>query len=383
MRFFTGNMVTGRKIIPLPATDGDWEIRRNRFGTLSCDITLAPEKHRALDLRENAKDGRSFLAFAEGDRILEAGVIWDHEYDMDSRRLHLVAEGIWSILWHRFILPAAVETTALLIQSGDSAGQPNPAVATTFTGQPWPAIVKGILQQGFARAGGDLPIVFGADGAGAHDKSYDAASFKPQGEALQDLTELVDGPEVEFRPQFTSDGVGVEWLAVVGDDDQLEITSAGRPHRFDFTVRKPTVRGLKEKGSARGLTSEAWATGGRQAAIALISRAASTLLTDRGFPRFESLSNAHSTVVEQAVLDAYAAADRDLGSQLSSWWEWETNTARTPRLSALRLGDRATVVLSGDGYLPDGEHDRRIAALSGNLRSRWVRVVADEALEEA
>lgn len=383
MRLFTGSMVTGRKIIPLPASDGEWEVRRNRFGAISCDITLAPEKHRALDLRENAAEGRSFLAFADGDRILEAGPIWDRQYDMDTRRLHLKAEGFWSLLWYRFILPSAVETTALLIQSGENAGQPNPAVATTFTGASWPEIVNGILQQGLDRVGGDLPVSFGPAGAGAHDKSYDAASFKTQGEAIQDLTELVNGPEVEFRPQFTADGVGVEWVPIVGDDAQREIISAGKPHRFDFTVRTPSVRGLKEKSSARGLTSEAWGTGGRQAALAIISRAASTLLTDRGYPRFESLSNAHSTVVEQATLDAYTAADLALGGSVSSWWEWETNTARSPKLSQLRLGDRATVVVKGDGYFPDGEHPRRIAAMSGRLRSRYVRLVADEYLEEA
>lgn len=412
MKLFVGELTTGRKIIPIPALSGSWDIRRNRAGSLSCDVVLsdvsrpsegfypgedvypgddllpgAGSKNRDLDLRNNAAVGRSFLAVAEGDRIFAAGPIWDHTYDSDSRRLHIEAEGMWSMLMRRFILPVAVETVSLLITAGDDAGKPNPAVATVFTGKSWPFIVKGILQQGFARANGALPIIFGADGTGAHDKSYDAASFKSQGEAVMDLTELADGPEVEFRPFFNSSLSGVEWLAMVGDDTQPEITSVGNPHRFDFTAPKGNVRGLKVKSSARELSSEAWATGGRQAAVALISRAASDLLTAAGYPRFESLSNAHSTVSEQSTLDAYAQSDLALGSHVSEWWEWETRMGLddkgkpvVPDVSSLWLGDRVNVILRGNPYLPDGPHARRIAALSGSIGSPWVKVTTDAVL---
>lgn len=378
MKLFVGDQVTGRNIIPIPASDGDWEIRRNREGTISCEVTLSSAAHRKLDLRQNAAAGRTYLGIGEGETILAAGTIWDHEYDDDTQRLSITAEGIWSLLNRRFILPAAVETVSLLITSGDDEGKPNPAVATVFTGDTWPQIVRGIIEQGFTRAGGQLPIVFGPDGTGAHDKSYDSASFKAQGEALADLTELVDGPEIEFRPRYTSDGKGVEWLAVVGDDAQREIASVGLPHRFDFSVPKRTVRRLKVKSSARDLTSEAWATGGRQAAVALISRAASDALTAAGYPRMESLSSAHSTVQEQSTLDDYAEDDLALHAGLAEWWSFETNLDAVPKLGTFHLGDYCDVVIRNNAYLPTGKHRRRIAAMSGSLKSRWVRVTTDE-----
>lgn len=379
IKMLIGELSTGRKIIPIPASEGSWEIRRNRAGMISCEVTLTARQNRRLELRQNAGVGRAFLAIYEDDRILAAGPIWEHLYDDDSRQLSIQAEGMWSLLNRRFILPAAVETVSLLLTAGDDAGQPNPAVATTFTGDSWPLIVKGILEQGFARAGGELPIIFGSDGTGAHDKSYDAASFKTQGEAITDLTELLDGPEVEFRPFFTSDGTGVEWRAVVGDDTTPEIFSVGNPHRFDFSVPKRMARRLRVRSSARALTSEAWGTGGRQAAVALISRAASDALSTAGYPRMESLSNAHSTVELQDTLDQYTTADLALGSTPAEWWEWETNIDHLPRVSSLWLGDYCTAVLRGNAYLPDGSYRRRIAAMSGSLRSRWVRIVTDEA----
>ncbi len=272
MKLFVGDLATGRNIIPIPAHRGDWEIRRNRSGSLSCDVTLSTRAHRRLDLRQNAAVGHTYLALGEGEHIFAAGPIWDHDYDDDARHLHIEAEGMWSLLMRRFIMPAAVETISLLLESGDDAGKPNPAVATIFTGDSWPTIVQGILEQGFARAGGALPLVFGPAGTGAHDKSYDASSFKSQGEALTDLTELVNGPEIEFRPQFSADRRGLEWNVLVGDDTRPQISSLGLPHRFDFSVPKRTVRKLRVRSSAREMSSEAWATGGRQAAIALISR---------------------------------------------------------------------------------------------------------------
>jgi hypothetical protein len=378
VRLFVGDLKTGRNIIPLPARDGDWEIRRNREGSLSCDITLSSKAHRKLDLRQNAAPGRTYLGIGEGSNILAAGPVWDHEYDDDTRRLRISAEGMWSMLNRRFIMPAAVETMSLLLTSGDDEGKPNPAVATLFTADTWPQIVKGILQQGFSRAGGALPIVFGADGTGAHDKSYDAASFKTQGEALMDLTELVDGPEIEFRPRYTTDGKGLEWVAMVGDDAQPEIASIGAPHRFDFSVPLRTVRKLAVKMSARDMVSEAWATGGRQAAVALISRAASSALTDRGYPRMESVSAAHSTVDLQTTLDAYAKDDLALQSSPAEWWTFETNIDAVPRIGSFALGDYCDLIIRNNAYLPTGKHRRRIAAMSGSLRSRWVRLTTDE-----
>ncbi|MFD4111625.1 hypothetical protein ACFWWU_36540 [Streptomyces sp. NPDC058650] len=379
-RLIVGEITSGRRIIPIPASSGDWEIRRNRAGSISCDVTLSSKAHRRLDLRQNAARGRAFLAIAEGERVLEAGPIWDHDYDDDTRRLTISAEGMWSLLMRRFIMPAAVETVSLLITSGDDEGKPNPAVATVFTGKSWPFIVRSILQQGLARAGGALPLVFGPDGVGAHDKKYDSASFKPQGQGLEDLTQLVNGPEIEFRGGFTGDGLGLQWNVLVGDDSKLEISNVGQPHRFDFSAQKRTVRRLRVKSSARDMSMEAWGTGGRQAAIALISRVASDMLIDAGYPRMESLSNAHSTVEDQATLDAHAADELALGSAPAEWWSFDTHMDAIPTIGSLGLGDYCDVITRGNAYLPDGKHRRRIAAMSGSLRSRWVKITTDEVL---
>ncbi|GLU91355.1 hypothetical protein Agsp01_36100 [Agromyces sp. NBRC 114283] len=381
MRFFLADAKTGRNLIPITATGGRWEVRRNRAGDTVCTIPLSNKEHRRLNLYETATPGATILGIGEGSWIAEAGPIWEHDFDEDRQELVLTAEGMWSMLMRRYVLPPAVETTSLLLTSGDDSGKPNPAVATSFTGKSWPFIVRTLLQQGMSRTGGALPLVFGPDGTGAHDKTYDAASFKTQGEALLDLTELENGPEIDLRPRYTADGLGIEVLVRVGDDAKLQLSSVGDPHVFDFSVPKRTVRGLKVKRSAKMLASEAWASGGRQAAIALIARAASSVLLEAGFPRMESLSSAHSTVTEQATLDAYAAGELSASQKAHEWWSFETNIDKVPKLGSFWLGDYCNVIMRNSSYVPDGTYRRRIAAISGSLSSRWVRITTDEAVD--
>lgn len=381
MRFFLADAMTGRNIIPISASSGRWEVRRNRAGDVSCTIPLSNREHRRLNLYENAAPGRTMLGVGEEDWIAECGPIWDHEFDEDSGRLTITAEGELSILQRRHVMSTAVETNPLLIETGDDAGKPNPAVQVSFTGRSWPHIVRRILQLGMAREGGALPLAFGPDGTGSHDKSYDPASFKPQDEALIDLTELDDGPEIHLMPRYVGGRLGVEFLVRVGDDAKLQLSNGGLPHRFDFSASKRSVRGLRVKRSARMLASEAWATGGRQAAVALIARATSTALAGLGFPRMESLSNAHSTVTEQATLDEYARGELAASQKAHEWWSFETNVDKAPKLGTFWLGDYCDIVMRDSAYVPDGTYRRRIAALSGTLGSRWVRVTTDEAVD--
>jgi hypothetical protein len=161
----------------------------------------------------------------------------------------------------------------------------------------------------------------------------------------------------------------------------LQLSNIGEPHVFDFSVPKRTVRGLKVKRSARGLAVEAWATGGRQSAVALIARAASDAITTAGFPRMESLSSAHSTVTEQSTLDAYAAGELSTSQSAHEWWSFETNIDKVPKLGSFWLGDYCNVKMRDSAYVPDGTYRRRIAALSGDSRSRWVRITTDEAVD--
>jgi hypothetical protein len=369
------DLVTGDRIQTLPTSNVRWEKRVTRPESVSVSMTLLPRAHQRLEMRNSTVEAKTALIVADDDVVLGAGPIWERTFDDADGRLSIDAEGVWSLLDRRNILPDTVSTLPLLIEAGDDAGEPNPAVRTAFVAKTWPQIVRGLIEQSETRPGGGLPFVFGPTGAGSHDKTYEASAFKTVGEALTDLTKLMGGPEIAFVPRIVDNKL--QWLVRVGDDDQLKIQSP-TVHLFDFTPAKKSVRGLRVKSSGAEMASEVWGTGGRQAALALFSRAYSSRLIDAGFPRMEIVSSAHSTVVEKPTLDKYTEADLAAASAPLEWWSWEFHADRMPRLADVNVGDICTVRLRGNRYLPDGDHQRRIVALSGDSSSRWVRVTTDE-----
>lgn len=378
IRVQVANLTTGDRLQDLPVSNVRVESRILSPETARVRLTLKPRTHQRLDIRNATVEWKSALVVSDGQRILAAGPITDRDYDDETREWSGDAEGAWAILYRRFIMPRHATAENLLIQSGDDEGEPNPAVATNFTQKSWPFIVKALIEQSTSLDGGTLPFVFERDdGAGAHDKSYDASSFKSVGEALEDLTQLVDGPEISFIPQIVDNRL--RWLVRVGDDEKLELSSP-TVHSFDFTPVKRSVRRLKVKSSGSELGSVAWGTGGRQAAKALFARAFSPVLLEAGFPRLESVSSAHSTVVEQPTLQRYTDRDLELASTPIEWWSWQTDADRVPRLADLQVGDYCVVHIKGNAYLPDSPPEgfmRRIVSLSIDSATRWVTVVTD------
>lgn len=372
------DMVTGDRIQTLPTSRVRWEKRILTPEALHVEMTLQPRAHQRLDIRNATMEVKSALIVSDDDTVLGAGPIWDRDYNDTTGRWEGVGEGLGSLLKRRFVLPDHVTDLNLLIDSGDDEGEPNPDVATTFTASTWPQIVRGLLEQGASRQGGQLPLVFGPDGVGAHNKSYDASAFKTIGEALDDLTKLMEGPEIAFVPRLVDNKL--EYLVRVGDDAQLEITSP-TVHKFDFTPVRRSVRGLRVRSSGAGLASETWGAGGRQAAVALYSRAFSSQLLDAGYPRMESISSAHSTVVEKPTLDRYTQQDLVASSAPTEWWSWQFHADKSPRLADVQVGDYCRVHIRDNRYLPDSPAEgylRRIVALSGDSKTRWVNVTTDE-----
>jgi hypothetical protein len=178
---YLANLKDGRRIIPVPYTALDVEARRNTAEGISLDANLSDPTVRKLDLRNNAEVGKTILAVFDNDYCVGAGPIWDHDWDEDSKRLSISAEGMWSLFNRRYVLPAAAETIPLLIQAGEQAGEPNPATGTYFSRMSWPQIVRALIEQSFARVGGELPLVFEDPGTGEHDKSYEGSAFKTIG----------------------------------------------------------------------------------------------------------------------------------------------------------------------------------------------------------
>ena len=376
VRLMVADTVTGDKIQTIPTGDMRWEQRILSPESLSASVTLKPGLHQRLDLYSATTPAKSTMIVADGENILAAGPVIDSDFDDDGGSLQMSAAGIWDELKFRPIYPANTTAKNLVLTSGEDEGEPNPAVRTTFTGRSWPYIVRTLVEQSMARPGGALPIVFEGDGTGAHDKSYDASSFKSLGEALEDLTQLQNGPEITFTPRFRNNRL--EYVCRVGDDATLNIAGS-TVHRFDFTSALRSVRSLKVKRSGAELASTVWGSGGQQESVALYARSHSPRLIDAGFPLREKVLSSNSTVTQLPTLQRYTDAELEASSAPRAFWSWEFHGGRAPLLADVKVGDWCQVwIPAGHPFLPEGRHLRRIVGLSGDGVSPWVSVTTDE-----
>jgi hypothetical protein len=275
-RYILGDLRTGRRILDLPVISGPWDDRIHVAESVKVTVDLNDEDVQSLVLRNSAQPAQAYLGVVEGDTIMACGPIWTRAYNRSARTLDLGGKGAASYFDHRLILPllaASIGVDQWTVPDPLDATKtiPNPLLSTVFNGISLGTMAKRLVQQARSFTGGNLPIVFQADEAADATKTYLGADFKPVWEAINDLMNLVDGPEVNFQPRFTSDGLGVEWLMQTGTVAQPLITSPSVV-KWDVTVDQSPVSNFTTKEDASKVGSRAWQLGGRQADDVLVAR---------------------------------------------------------------------------------------------------------------
>ena len=136
MKVYLADLLTGRRIIPLPHVSAEWEMKLNDTDALTVKVPIYASSNdtrlqyiandaRMLDLRNTAAIGKTVMV-AEDDGLAVGGVLMRREYDADSGTLTLVAAGMWTYFDHRTILPAKAKGGSL----GKSDGSPDPQCDT-------------------------------------------------------------------------------------------------------------------------------------------------------------------------------------------------------------------------------------------------------------
>lgn len=392
-RYFLGDLRTGdftvRNLGNLGVLSGPWSDRLNAVESVDVTLDMNSPEIRSLGLRNVATPAKAYLGVEEGGVIMACGPIWTRNYDRDAGTLKLSALGWGSYYNHRLILPLLAKTIGLdqwtVPDPADPTKTiPNPLLSTVINGVSLGTRAKRLLQQAHLWTGGALPIVFLADELADLTKTYLGADFKSVGEAIKQISELENGPEMSFQSRFTTDGMGVEALFRTGTIAQPLLTSQSVP-LWDLTAPQSAASGLTIDEDASEMGSMAWQTGGRQADTVLVSRAYDPLLVDAGYPLMELADTSHSGVSVQATLDSYAADDVANGASSTETWSFiaQANPVDAdgypagPFVGQYSTGDFADlkVAAGGDPYLQDGGTTRhRIVGLSGDEKGSAVKV---------
>jgi hypothetical protein len=368
--WFIFDTLSGRTLQEFTPQSGTWSERGNEAEQISVTIPLSDPDLAGMDWRNLATEWKSSIAVEEHGRFY-GGPILPHDWANNKLELNLTARGIWTYFDHRHVLPSSAATQSLVL----SSGMPNTALDTNLSGLDLGTIVKRLVQRACAWSGAALPIIYMPDRAGTRGKTYAALDFKKVGSAITDITNLVGGPDVRFR--LVRDGLYFSWMLETGTENEPRLQS---PSIFDwdFGAEDLAADELTVKTDPSYMADIAWATGGRNADVSLVSRASTTKLRAAGYPLLETLDSSHSDVVEQETLNSYTAETLRTAYVPANFWAIKVKADASPYLYEYAVGDLARVHVEGSPYLPDGTYPRRIAALSGDEQGEWITVTFGE-----
>lgn len=358
-QWFIGSLRSGTITNYLPVSAGSWEIEVNSAGTVRATLPMTDPDVQAINLRNTATVGKTFLGVAENGVVLNAGPVWTHSYDRDSGKLELGATGLWGYYDYRSVLPLLKSTDT------DPTG-----LDTDYLNLSAGTVAKRLVQQAQQENGGTLPIVFQDDVAGTVEYSYDGSALTTVSDALNDLTAVVD---VDFMPRFTSDGTGIEWVLRTGTEAAPQLASQ-TVQTWDLSVPKPTVQGLQVTVSGTKLAGRVWESGS-----SAFARYDNTTLINQGYPLLEQIDSTHNDEVDPVVLAGYARDAARVGTKPTELWSFKAQADAQPFVGAYRVGDWCVVKIGDDPYIARGPYSRRITNMSGDQDGRWVTITTGEA----
>jgi len=374
-RVVIGDFFTGSNILDLDTVSHEWQTRRNRADELSCVVNLADPVMRALDLRNTATPGKTYLAKLIDDNVMAFGRILPHQYNKARRTLTLRAQGVEeSYFRRRSVLPAAALTTPLI---DPTTGEPSAATNTVLSGWDMGTTLKKVIQQSMLWTGGNLPIIFEDDRAGTHEDTILGSSLMPITTMLENYAARQNGPDWEFSPRLTADRKGIQLLFRTGTEEQPRLRSSSIV-TFDYSVPEPSIDDLVAEIDASDMTSLAWTIGGRETGEAVVAFAQNTALVAAGYALDESVDNDHDTASESTTLQDYSDERIRNSSKPKEFWPFRVRTDAQPSPVDSRKGDLVDVLVRDDDYYPDDTYRRAIDGLSGTEDPDWITITASE-----
>lgn len=382
--FYAFEMLTGRRLVPLPVASGSWKIATNADDQTSCSIPARAAVTAELDVWGTTALARTGLLVVVDDLPVAAGPIWKRKYGQ-GKEITLTGGGIRSYWDRRLLLPVAARTNSLVDDNGD----PVTAYDTNLSGLSYGTIAKRYIELAALWPGGAVPVVLPSDevlppGHAGYDRNVAAIDLKKIRGLIDNLSNVENGPDIAFRPRWSSDGLGIYWEMQHGTVDQPRLGNTD-PSLISWDIGAPVggAFDLEVEEDGTGLAEEVFSAGGRSNDRVLIARGRDTALADSGYPLLQSADTAHSDVTQQTTMQSYANRGASLGKYSASFWKMSVRAKETgtPPLGDYWVGDMANLVVDErEPVLPSGTFPRRIASISGDATGESYALAFAEAI---
>lgn len=392
-RLAVANTRTGQMVGDLPFTAAPtWSRALNGSGTLSgVSVPLNPTQLDADMAQRLREPWRWTVLWCYGATILQAGIL--SSVTVDDTQKPSVASLNTTTLWE------FLTRKRLVVTPGQDIGT---AAANVVFSPTSPDIAnKGLSLHSIARrlvelatVNGDptyrLPLILPDVIGGTSVRTYLGSDLATTGTRLSELTQVDQGPEVEFSPEFVDSTQGYfRWQMRIGNN---RLGQLGFPHVWDYQRALLSLStGIDGTDMTFSVISKGQDTRTVSSATppvasgALISAAASdTLYTGQGWPALQTADTGHTSTIDTATVQGYATA-----AITTHKVPVQTATARisingldnqgrqtgAPSIDLVSVGDTAFFGLVGHPFLADGQYGMRILTLESGPDASTTKMV--------
>jgi hypothetical protein len=346
--FAVADLASGIILADLPFDDIDYSTPLNDSGDFGASLFMDSRiaaRHNIADLTQPAR--RCFYAFRD-DVPMYGGIIWSSTYDSSTQTVSIGGADWWSYFDARKILPSLASldpglTTevALLVTDYDNEDQND--------------IARGLVMLAQSHTGGDIGVELDATLSGLfHDKTWYGYDLADVGEALRQLTGIIDGPDIRFIVAADSAAPGgVARRMVIGEP---WLGQQGAEHVWEYGRNLARYTWPRNGAS---MATRAFALGEGMEEGLKIAWSEDQTPYDVGFPLLEREAS-YSTVRIDSTLISHADADQAAARQPIVLPTLTPQTGVAPHLGDYSTGDDGRLIIQDpywggiDGWTGDG-----------------------------
>jgi hypothetical protein len=341
--YLVADLRTGTVLDEVPLHDVTFSTVLNDAGEFRGQFPLGPRDPRYL-----LEPGRTALYVVRDGVLVWGGIIWTTKYSSTERSIEIGGGGFLSYFDRRRVLPPWY----------DPASDDLPALEpTVFEDVDQAEIARSLVRTAQEHPGGDIGVR--ADTADDPDTTfprsltYPASELKSVGEALRELAELDEGPDILIDASFQGDGTPLRRLRV----GEPRLGQEGAPHVWEYGANLMSYAWPVDGASMAG---RIFAQGAGSEDGQLIEAAVDDGLISAGWPLTET-EVSHANLDDRTVLASIASSTLRTVNRPVVLPELVVRADREPALGSYQVGDHAQVVIKDDYFT--GGIDFRIRIL--------------------
>ena len=353
--------VTGRIVAELPlAEQPQWSRQLNQSSQQTIKLragdTALPPVSR---LRELVVPWFFSAAVLWGTHVCQAGPVLPYNVDDTSNSLLQLGTGdFWSLLSGRLLANPAWNPATTGINTTDADVTVTDTLANIAL-----QLVRNAIGMTY-RAGSSLPVDIPTNtGSGTITRTYFGYDMNDVATKLHELTQEVNGPDIDFQPYLYQDSTGryIRHLMRVGRDTDGYLVQPGTAPVFDYGS---SLRSIPISGDGSKMSTTSWTKGSGDKYSMLYGMASDTTLTDAGWPLVDAVDSSHISSTDQTQLSTWATANQALHGKATEQWTAYVDANTNPQLGSYAIGYFGTYNINGHIWLPDQQYSGRILGIA-------------------